>query len=126
MIKKLKSSMSVKSANLFPPDRDTTGVGNAILRSFKKNLPAKFPMPAKKENGKTTTFTFTPDRKLKTTLIVAAIVNSLPSSVNVEINGDTVTFSVDSPIGITYQESLIVVANDADPESKIFTVLLAN
>ena len=126
MIKKLKAGMSVKSANHIPPDRDTTGVGNAVLKIFKKNLPATFPMPSLAQNGKTTVFKFSPDRKLKTAIIVSAIANALPHPVNVEVDGDTVTFSIDSPMGITYQESLIVVANDSDPESKIFSVLLSN
>lgn len=128
MIKKFKSSMSL-TAKMPAPKRDIPNVGNRLLRIFKTNLPASFPMPARSESNGQVSFKFSPDRKIKTKQIVAAILEALPETVLAEVSGvthNTISLEIDTFLGTSYQETLTVMANDNDPESKLFIVILGN
>lgn len=128
MIKKLNAGMSI-TANMPKPERETLGVANSLLRIFKQYLPATFPMPVKSETPGITTIRFTPDRKVKTKQIVEAILEGMPAWVTTEIGGtnhNQVTVAMLTPLGTTYTETLTVMANDQDLESKLFTVILTN
>lgn len=125
-IRKFKSSVSI-AASVPKPERDTMGVGSRIQRIFKTSgLPAKFPIPAKSTAvpGRTV-FTFSLDRKLSTKHLVNAIVEGLPEWVQTEVtDGNQVTIQTLAPLGVTYTETLVILANDDDAESKMFTVTL--
>lgn len=128
MIKKTASAFSV-TARVPPPERETSQVANKLLRMIKQHLPAQFPVPKRTEAPGITTFTFSPDRKFQTKHIVAAILEALPDAVETEVlgaNHNLVTMSTPTPLGIAYTETLTVMANDRDPESKIFVIILGN
>lgn len=128
MIKKMKAGMSV-TAKMPLPERDTLAVANRLLRMFKQYLPATIPMPAKSEAGGLTTIKFSPDRKLKTKQIVAAVLEGMPDWTTVEVGGanhNQITVSMPTPLGTAYTETLTVMANDQDPESKLFMVIITS
>ena len=106
-------------SRLLAAERQDDGVAQALYKALRP-LDQTMKPPRMRDTPKGMSYTFQPQTKMP----LANIQKTLATLEGGSASGkDGVTFVTTSSIGVVYEEEFKIMANDQDPESKIFQIL---